>query len=416
MSTQFLNAALPHISSGGYAEVAEYVANSIHIGAGVLSNLTGIVAEYAKKGFIVADVNTSALLDTRVLRGFEHYVIQGEYFASEQLVRSVREKSKCADLIIALGSGSINDICKYAAYVDNKEYISFPTAPSMNGYASPTASITMDSGIKKSLVARLPKAIYIDVDVLANAPQRMINSGFADFICRSTARADWLMAHLLLGTPYDELPFLITDVSENALLEMYMGLKHRDREAIIVLIQALILSGIGMLIAGGSQPASQGEHIVAGATELLDNYSFFHGERVGVATVCMAKLQRNICSTLPRMHATLLCEGDIQKHFGGRYAEEFCNTLSKKYINAEKAECLNDVICAKWTEISDMIEPKILDSVRLTNALEYLGAPSMPEHMGWAAERYNSIANIAFATRDRFTFLDIAHHSGVFVA
>ncbi|MCV3769730.1 MAG: iron-containing alcohol dehydrogenase, partial [Wolbachia pipientis] len=54
--------------------------------------------------------------------------------ASLEIVNLVRNKAKDSDLIVALGSGTVNDICKYASYLEGKNYISFPTAASMNGY------------------------------------------------------------------------------------------------------------------------------------------------------------------------------------------------------------------------------------------------------------------------------------------
>ena len=415
MTAQLLDLALPAIASAGHPEVADYVTNSVHFCRGILSNLPDVVSKYKGRGFVVADTNTASFVPQAMLELFSYHIIQGDYCASERLVDYVAEVSTDADFIIALGSGTINDICKYASFLGKKEYISFPTAPSMNGYTSSNASITLNNGIKKSLTAHLPKDIYVDIDIVTNAPQRMINSGFADFICRSSARADWLISHFLLGTPYNELPFFITHPSEQALLDNYRGLMHRDVSSIMALMQALILSGIGMLIVGSSHPASQGEHIVAGVTELLDSYSFLHGERVGVATVCMLKLQKYICALKPVIGTTSLSETTLHKYFSRSCADEFCTTLSKKHIDFKKAECLNDKINKKWGQISEIFEEKVLDSVRLKNVLSYLGAPNMPEHVGWSTNRYNEVANLAFATRDRFTFLDVAHHAGVSV-
>ncbi|QJC27861.1 iron-containing alcohol dehydrogenase [Anaplasma platys] len=416
MATEFLDMAMPAMAASGHGGVAEYVARSVHVSDKFFSNLPDVITEHPGRGFLVADSNTVRLLDSSTVQSMDHYIIQGEYNASEYLVDSIRKVSRNSDFIVALGSGSINDMCKYASFIEGKEYVSFPTAPSMNGYASPTASITMENGIKKSLPAKLPQAIYMDVGVLSNAPQRMINSGFADFICRATVKADWWISHLLLGTPYSEVPFDITDTCSRALLENYQGLVHRDRTATMVLMQALILSGIGMLIVGGSQSASQGEHIVASATELLDNHSFLHGERIGVATMCMAKLQKSICSSRPKLHATLLAADTLRKYFRECFVDEFCATLSKKSIDSEKAEHLNNTICEKWGQISDIVDTKVHDVARMKDIFKYLGAPNVPEHVGWSTEKYNRIADIAFVTRDRFTFLDLAHHARINVA
>ncbi|MGN7678439.1 MAG: iron-containing alcohol dehydrogenase [Anaplasma sp.] len=414
VTTQFLEMALPHIVAGGHAKAAEYLSNAIHVCNKALSSLPDVITSIRPgKALLVADDNTVKLLDADVLNSLDHYVIHGGYNASVELVDSVRRAAGDADLIVALGSGTINDICKYICRSDSKEYILFPTATSMNGYTSPNASITAENGIKKSCPGKLPLAIYVDTDILTKAPARLIKSGFADFICRSTVRADWLLSHALLGTPYDELPFLISAAVEQALVENYRGLIAQDSDTIMLLMQALFLSGIGMFVVGGSQSASQGEHILAGATELLDAYDFLHGERVGVATVIMARLQKKVCGMKPRLSATSLDQSVLRQHFNADCASEFCDTLSQKAVDSQKAAHLNRVIDEKWEYISKRVVEEVLDPELLEGILRDMGSPYLPEHVGWTTEKYRVISNLAFATRNRFTFLDIAHHAKV---
>ena len=66
-------------------------------------------------------------------------------------------RARSADALVAVGSGTINDLCKYAAAKDGKPYVVFATAPSMNGYTSMNAAITVD-GHKKTLPAATPRA------------------------------------------------------------------------------------------------------------------------------------------------------------------------------------------------------------------------------------------------------------------
>ena len=55
---------------------------------------------------------------------------------------------------------------------------------------------------KKSVQAQGAAAVFVDLEVFAAAPPRMIRSGLGDSLCRSTAQADWLLAHRLLATGY----------------------------------------------------------------------------------------------------------------------------------------------------------------------------------------------------------------------
>ena len=120
----------------------------------------------------------------------------------------MRAAAAAADAWIAVGSGTINDLCKYAAAQDAKPYAVFGTAPSMNGFTSVNAAITVN-GLKRSLPAAAPVGVFLDLKVLSAAPKRMILSGLGDSLCRPTAQTDWLLAHLLLDQPYRELPFAL---------------------------------------------------------------------------------------------------------------------------------------------------------------------------------------------------------------
>ena len=386
--------------------------NSIHIDKKIGSSICDIIRQYSNNGFVVADFNTASLLNKFVLNSFKHFVIPNWSCASQHLIELVKEKSQDADILISFGSGTVNDICKYVSYVTNKSYISFPTAPSMNGYTSSNASIMQNTGCKESLQAHLPKAIHIDVDIIVNAPTRLIISGFADFICRSTAQADWLLSHLLLGSEYTELPFLISKKAENALISDYLGLIKRDEPSIMVLMQALLLSGLGMFIVGGSQSASQGEHMIASTVELLQNdTSFFHGEFVGVSTITMVGLQNRMFKLVPKLYPTLMTNKNIREYFHVKYAEMFCDILNEKFINQQKADYFNSLIQDKWDVIVENIQEKTLSDLLIKEMLINIGCPNKPDHIGWDANKYNKAVEFAFVTRRRFTFLDIAHHA-----
>src|SRR5215468_9851558 len=163
---------------------------------------------------VVSDPTTHGVMGARVERAL---TAAGEVIpnrlrdhphADDATVGRIRAATTDADVLIAVGSGTINDLCKYAAFQDGKPYAAFGTAPSMNGYTSANAAITLD-GHKKSLPTAAPLGVFLDLAILAAAPRRMIQAGLGDSICRPTAQADWLLAHLLLGQPYRRVPFVL---------------------------------------------------------------------------------------------------------------------------------------------------------------------------------------------------------------
>src|SRR5439155_7608193 len=207
-------------------------------------------------------------------------------------VEQVRARTRGASAIAAVGSGTINDLCKYAAFLDRKPYVVFGTAPSMNGYTSISAAIT-EHGHKKSLPANAALGVFLDLEVLSKAPLRMIRAGLGDSVCRPTAQADWLLAHLLFDRRYRIAPFRLLEGDEALLLAKAGALVAGDVGAMEILARTLVLSGLGMTICGGSHPASQGEHLISHYIDMLGEPSWpaaFHGEHIAVTTLTMARL------------------------------------------------------------------------------------------------------------------------------
>ena len=93
-----------------------------------------------------------------------------------------------------------------------------------------------------------------------------------------------------------------------------------DGAAVERLARTLVLSGLGMLIAGGSQPASQGEHMIAHYAEMMGGADLppsFHGEQIGVTTLIMARLQHRMLEAGPPRCAPTPVDGaDLRRHFG----------------------------------------------------------------------------------------------------
>ncbi|MDM8335745.1 iron-containing alcohol dehydrogenase [Wolbachia pipientis] len=364
-----------------------------------------ICTQYGNDIFLVADENIAKLLNKNVFNKIINLIIPSNSTASLETVNLVRSKIKSSDSIVAFGSGTVNDICKYASYLEGKDYISFPTAASMNGYSSANASVLVD-GYKKSFAAHLPKAIYIDTNIIANAPLRLTLSGFADFMCRSTVQADWLLSHLLFGIEYNELPFTFVHDLEQTLLREYLALAKRSKKVVLLLMEALLISGLGMVISKGSYSASQGEHMIAHAMEMVtkDYSSSLHGEKIAVTAITMANLQEKILSIQnPIIKPTTLNVKHVIECFGNT---EFTKILKQKQILQQK---IKEISHKEWNNISGLIKQNLLPARRLQKMFEDLSIPHLPEHLGWSKEQYCKVVNLAFATRDRFTFLDLAN-------
>ena len=335
--------------------------------------------------------------------------------ADMETVQQVRARSSVAEGLIAVGSGTINDLAKYAAHLDRKPYVCFATAPSMNGYASVNAAI-MEEGVKKSLPATAPRGVFIDIAVFCRAPKRMIAAGFGDSLCRPCAQADWLLAHLLLDTPYRSVPFRLLAEDEAALLRNPEALANGDVTAMTRLARMLIMSGFGMTLCGGSYPASQGEHLIAHFLEMRGDpaaSASFHGEQIAVTTLTMARIQehilaRNRLSLVP----STVTEADLVAYYGPEVGAACWSSFQPKALDAERAEALNARLERRWPEMRDALGAVLRPAADLEAALSRVGAPVKSAALGIAAGAYREAVLHAREIRDRFTFLDFAADSG----
>lgn len=161
---------------------------------------------------LVADVNTYAAhgerLETALLKNgldLKTVVLTGdEVVADAENVFSVLLAADDGPRVcIAAGSGTVTDITRFVSHRTGQPFISTPTAPSVDGFASIGAPLIVN-GVKQTFICQPPVAIFADIQVLAAAPPPMITAGFGDMLGRYTSIADWRLGHLLWDEPYDE--------------------------------------------------------------------------------------------------------------------------------------------------------------------------------------------------------------------
>ena len=382
----------------GLAQHARDLIRSLHIG---------------KKYAIVCDTQTYEILGRTIesaLGSAAFPVILNNPKADKVTIKVLLRKTDSADTLIAVGSGTINDLCKYASFLDKKHYILFGTAPSMNGYGSANAAITV-GGHKKTLPAHLPSAIYLDTDILAAAPIRLIRSGLGDTLCRSTAQADWLLSHHLLGTPYFEAPFTMIAEAEETLCRYAADLIKGNKELITLLAETLVLSGFGMVLAKGSYPASQGEHMIAHTMEMVHKDRLapsYHGEQIGVTTLTMAALQHHLLQKKPHLIAKPCPDEAIIHYFGRDVGSECIKEMQKKQLTENDINRINDLTYHTWGNIHEALAAVMVPETTLRKALIAAGNPLDASSLGWEEGAYRQAVQHAVFSRSRFTFLDLS--------
>ena len=374
---------------------------------------------------VVSDPATHEVLGRRVERALGavanvHQILLPDHpHADAETVERIRSATKGDDAIVAVGSGTINDLCKQASYLDGKPYAVFATAPSMNGYTSTSAAITMH-GHKKSLAAQGARGVFIDLGVFAKAPAHMILSGLGDSLCRTTSQVDWKLSHRLRGTGYSETPFLLLRQDEEALFAAAEGLTRGDLAAMERLARVLILCGFGICLAGSSAPGSQAEHMISHYIDMMGGgharaalgRDSLHGEQIGVATLTVARLQARLLAleTPPRLRRTAVNERAIRAHFGDSGAD-CAAEFRAKALDAHETERVNGLLAAGWPSLRDELRATLLPPGHLDDVLARAGAPRAPAELGWSDAFYRTAVTWARRIRNRYTCLDLIDDS-----
>ncbi|HUQ07270.1 MAG TPA: iron-containing alcohol dehydrogenase [Kofleriaceae bacterium] len=371
---------------------------------------------------VISDVDTSAAMGARVERALAaRFTVQSIVLERrpqcdvETAARLIAAADPATDLVVAVGSGTLNDLAKLVAHRRGIPQVVFATAPSMNGYTSVSSSV-LDGGVKRSVRTATPAGVFFDLRVIADAPLRLIRAGVGDSVCRSTAQADWLLAHLLLDRPYREAPFALLAADEDALLAAPEALIAGDVAAMRHLVRTLVLSGFGMTLCGGSYPASQGEHLLAHYVTMMRPHEVdgpLHGEEIGVCTLVMAALQDDVLARdrPPVVHASTVTRDEVLARFGPVAGETCWAELAPKLLDDERAAALNARLETRWPAIRARLEAVSIPGARLRAALTAVGAPVVPAELGWNDDEVVLARRHAREIRDRYTFLDLAADS-----
>lgn len=287
----------------------------ILIGKNVLGDITKMAKDFKnEKIFLFSDDNTFKACGNEVfniLQEEDFNVKNFVYPSGEDILipdekvlgRLFMEMERGTKLIIAVGSGTINDLAKYMSSRSGIPYIIVCTAPSMDGYASDGAPLICD-GFKIAFEATLAYGILGDTEIMKKAPMNLIQAGFGDVLGKLTALADWELSRRMVSDYYCETCVLLVQKALDKVIANAKGLKERDEAAILYLIEALTLTGVAMGLIGISRPASGAEHMLSHYWEMdfikRKLYPELHGIKVGIGTPVICRMFELLKDEIPK--------------------------------------------------------------------------------------------------------------------
>ena len=405
------------------------------IGKGVIKELPLIVQKYnAKKAFIIADTNTYTVTGQKVTEllkdndiNYSEYIFKDTHLEpDEKAVGSaiMHFDNKC-DVIIAIGSGVINDISKILANISDKKYIIVATAPSMDGYASESSSMSMD-GVKISLSSKCADAIIGDIDILKTAPDNMLRSGMGDMIAKYISICEWRIANVITGEYYcEEVAQMIREALKSC-TDNAQALLDRDENAILAVFEGLVKCGIAMAYAGVSRPASGVEHYLSHIWDMrgleFGTNVDFHGIQCAIGTYISARLYEKIKNLTPDKEKAVKYAkefdfeawSDELREFIGQGAEAMIELEAKenKY-DADKHSQRLEVITSNWKKILEIIKEEIPSLSALEELFNTINLPKEPKEIGISNELIPMTFKVSKDIRDKYVLSRLAWDLGV---
>ena len=380
------------------------------IESGAINRVPEVVRSYgAKKVFLLADHFTYAAAGERVAGVLEAagipftvYCLPGEerIEPDEHAVGSVAMHFDYAcDLILGVGSGVVNDIGKIIANLTNRQYVIFGTAPSMDGYASATSSTIRDS-LKVSLDSRVPDTVIGDLDILAQAPMRMILSGLGDMLAKYISIAEWRISHIINGEYYCERVAELVNEGLAACMDNLAGIAKRDKSAIAAVMNGMVLSGIAANYAGVSRPASGMEHYLSHICDMRGvefGLPFdLHGIQCGAATVICLGIYKQLRDVKPDREKALAY---VERFSYPAWAEKLHAWLGKYDKELHRARL--ERIIAHWDEIEAVIHSLPLPE-EIVPRLQAIGLPVSFAELGFSAEETKNAILFSKDVRDKY--------------
>lgn len=405
----------------------------IDIEKGALKRLPGLIQEmgYAHV-FMVCDVNTweaagKAVEELLCSRGIDHkyLVIQEKELVPDEKAAGtvITAFPGKTDLILAVGSGTLNDLCKFISFQVGVDYMVCATAPSMDGFASVGAAL-ITNHVKTTYDAHVPVAIIGDTEVLSQAPMEMIVAGLGDILGKYTCLMDWKMAHLIEGEYYCEKIADMVRQAVTVVAEQSSRIKDRNPEAVKAITEALVLTGVAMSFVGNSRPASGSEHHLSHYWEMQFQMEgkkpVLHGIKVGVGLLTVLNMYRRLAqekvdfSALKELEfdkdawKAKVCECYKDAAEGILALEEECGKNSPEK-RLKRLKRLEEV----WPEMVSMISGELPVPEEMERMMAELGAPINPQQFGVSMKQVKDGIVLAKEVRNRFTILQILWDLGL---
>ncbi len=328
------------------------------------------------------------------------------------------------DLVVAVGTGAINDMTRYFSFRMGRPFFTVATAAPMDGFASSLAVLNINH-LKTSIEAQTPTAIIGDTEILKGAPYRMIAAGLGDLLGKSTCLCDWKLAKVINGEHYCEHIVELVEECVQDVLKNASKAKERDPEVLGNIMEGLVLTGVAMSLYGNSRPASGCEHHMSHYWEMMfeqaNKRPVPHGTQVGVGTVLVLKLVEELrkngvdfdaARAAARAYDQAAWEKEIHAAYGPA-ADGVIEMEAKAQKNETNARLKRiDAMEAHWNEIMELLTA-LPSSQEVMEILRSLDSPCLPQEIDVDKKLLKNTFLYCKEVRARYTILQMIWDLGL---
>ena len=408
--------------------------DEVVIGSGAVNRLPEFVKKYGKKPFVVADSNTYTAAGAKVCALLEEEKIPYGSFIFRDKALEPDEKAVGAafmhydptcDVIVGVGSGVINDVCKILSHLTVHPYIIVGTAPSMDGYASATSSMSRD-GVKISLPSRCADVIIGDTDILKTAPDHMLRSGLGDMLAKFVSIAEWRIAHIITGEYYCEEVAQLIRTAVKKCVDNAEGLLRREDAAIEAVFEGLVIGGVAMAYAGVSRPASGVEHYFSHVWDMrgleFGTQVDLHGIQCAMATMKAVELYEKVMDYTPDWEKAKAYVEKFDLESWNADLRTFLGSCAETMIDLEKKEgkyrkdtheARFQLIKKKWSAILEILRQELPAKTALQELMDTVGISRDLTAIGVDAECAKQTFRATKDIRDKYVLSRLAWDLGI---
>ena len=326
---------------------------------------------------------------------------------------------------IAVGGGTLADLCKRAAHLRAAPCMVFATAPSSTAFAAPGARLADADGLPADLPCPAPAAVFAEPEILARAPDARAAAGYGEAMACLVAGADWLAAAAIgADAPADPAAWALSrDRLRDRLLhprEVAQG----DPAALAELFATLASLGLAAQRARFPRPVYGAPHALADAWALSGaGRGAPRGQLDGFGALCaLAAWDALFAEPFSAADADRAAEtaasadareAEVSSLFpAGPLRERALACVRAKLLPPDDLRARLARLASLWDPLREKLDGELMHLPRLRAMLEAAGCAVSPADFGLSPARAGATALAAPMVSSTYTVFDLALETG----